>query len=97
VMGNDGLRRLFSGKVITLIGGMCYSIYLIHGLLIIYIAKWVAQFRLGNSYMVNFALQAGIYAGITLAVCAVFFILVEKPFMGLQFRKRTIHHLSGQA
>jgi len=86
VLGNPGLTRYFSGRIITLIGGMCYSIYLIHGLLIIAIAPYVALLRVPGGYVLNFLLQATVYAIVTLIVSSVYFLLVEKPFMGIRFR-----------
>ena len=88
VLGNAQVKKLFSGRLITLIGGMCYSIYLIHGLLIIYIDEWLFRLQIpGGGYLVNFLLQASLYAIATLIVCSLYFVLVEKPFMTLKIRK----------
>lgn len=89
VLGNAGLTKAFSGRIITLIGGMCYSIYLIHGLLIIAIAPYVAKLRIPGGYVLNFLLQAGVYAMVTLIVCSAYFLLLEKPFMNRSARAGT--------
>lgn len=88
VLGNPLCSRLLSGKIVTLIGGMCYSIYLIHGLLIIYIDEWVFRLHFPQAgYVLNFLWQAGLYAVAVLIVCSLYFVLVEKPFMAIRLRK----------
>ncbi len=85
---NVTLKKLLSCTPVTIIGGMCYSIYLLHpgviGLLMYSIA--------GIQFSENVILNGGVHLIITifsiLAVSAVFFLLVEKPTMRKDWWKR---------
>ncbi len=72
---------IFSNRVITDIGGMCYSIYLFH-FLVIYMAKhntW--RLHLGQNFWLYYALQAALIIPAVLLCCGTFFLLVERPCM----------------
>ena len=57
VFNNETLRKLFSIKALTIIGGMCYSIYLLHNPLLYVIGNITKRLYHGHSYWKNFALQ----------------------------------------
>jgi peptidoglycan/LPS O-acetylase OafA/YrhL len=72
---------VFSNRVITSIGGMCYRIYLFH-FLVIYMAKhnpW--RLHLGQNFWMYYALQAALIIPAVLVCCGTFFLLVERPCM----------------
>lgn len=86
IFNNDMLRRLFSLKALTIIGGMCYSIYLLHVPLLYIIGNITKSLYHGHSYWKNFLMQLPFYAIGVLVVCSLYFVIIEKPFM--QYRRR---------
>jgi len=77
---NTYLKRMLSVKVITILGGMCYSAYLFHfGVLSAFgtIAKSVTD--VSNPYMAPVFLL--IVTGLILLCTSIFFFFVERPFM----------------
>lgn len=73
-------RRLMRISIITVIGGMCYSIYLLHNAVI----QWFAKFGFGAlsaNYSVGIVQAALIAIPLILIVCGLFFRLIERPCM----------------
>jgi peptidoglycan/LPS O-acetylase OafA/YrhL len=74
--------------LITNIGGMCYSIYLLH-FPIIYATKHVtAYWHLGSSFWLFYCLQGLIILPVVLLVCGAFFLLIERPCMDRHWPQR---------
>jgi len=72
---------LFGNRLLTNIGGMCYSIYLFH-LPIIYAVKHNTGFwHIGSNFWVFYALQCCLILPAVLLLCGTFFILIERPCM----------------
>ena len=90
IFNNKGLRKVFSWKPLTIIGGMCYSIYLLHSPVLYTIGNITKRIYYGHSYWKNFLLQLPFYALSVLIVCSVYFIVVEKPFMKYRRKKARI-------
>src|SRR5690606_8043322 len=57
VMKNDLVRRAFSYKFIPIIGGMCYSIYLLHYTIISFLGRFTLRLHITNYYLPNLFLQ----------------------------------------
>ena len=74
-------NRFFVNKWIYTIGGMCYSIYLLHYAFFHLLVKFSKQLALTNDYGVNLGIQIIIGLPIILAISIVFFIFVERPCM----------------
>ena len=72
--------RILSNRWITTIGGMCYSIYLLHYPLLILAQRWTAGLSRLSPGLALLG-RAVVYAPIVLAVSGVFFVLVERPCM----------------
>lgn len=74
------MREVLTNRWIVTVGGMCYSIYLLHYPLILLIGRWSRSLLMGSPD-VSFLLQ--LLATIPLAVSAglVLFVLVERPCM----------------
>ncbi len=69
------------------IGGMCYTIYLYHFLVIDLLAPYTVQLtNASRSLRFDFLIQCLLLAPCILIVSAVFFLLVEKPCMRLSSR-----------
>jgi peptidoglycan/LPS O-acetylase OafA/YrhL len=75
------LRRFFSWKPVYLIGGMCYSIYLIHYPLISTVCRLLAKIRPEIHYLPALALMVFIWLPVVLAIATAFFVLIEHPCM----------------
>ncbi len=82
------VRRFFSNPWIATIGGMCYTIYLYHVLLIWIIGPIGLRIKIGGAgFYGNIALQSLFLVPMVLAISAVLFAFFERPFM-----QRNWHH-----
>jgi len=82
----------FSNSLITDIGGMCYSIYLLH-FPIIYAVKHITAFwHIGSNFWVYCALQACLILPCVLLFCGAFFLLIERPCMDRDWPKKLWNH-----
>jgi peptidoglycan/LPS O-acetylase OafA/YrhL len=81
ILTNNTMKKIFSAEFITIIGGMCYSIYLLHFAIISAAGTLLlkAGFPLTNRFY--FPLYALLFISLVLVLSAVYFVLVEKPFM----------------
>jgi peptidoglycan/LPS O-acetylase OafA/YrhL len=77
---NERFKQLFTVKWMTIIGGMCYSIYLLHFGIIACFGAIVLKFT--NDFSIY---QAPIYlliiTALILLLSAAYFYFIEKPFM----------------
>jgi peptidoglycan/LPS O-acetylase OafA/YrhL len=71
----------FTRSIIYLIGGMCYSIYLLHYALFHILVKFSSDIETGFGYWSNFGIQFLILFPIVLLISSVFYITIEKPCM----------------
>jgi peptidoglycan/LPS O-acetylase OafA/YrhL len=81
VFGNKWWNKIFSLSGITLIGGMCYSIYLLHTVIISAVGRLTVVRLQGYSYLTFYWSQVMIFLVAVLAVSAIYFLLIEKPCM----------------
>jgi peptidoglycan/LPS O-acetylase OafA/YrhL len=72
---------LFSHPVITDIGGMCYSLYLFHFLIISSVTRLSKPVHLGHNFLAYYLVQAILVLPFVLIFCGIFFLLVERPCM----------------
>src|ERR1700734_4214972 len=79
---------VFSNRVITDVGGMCYSIYLFHFLIIYGIKHLTAPLHLGQNFWVYFALQSIIILPVVMVFCGIFFLLIERPCMDREWPRK---------
>ncbi|HZP17287.1 MAG TPA: acyltransferase [Terriglobales bacterium] len=81
-------NRFFSNRWITAIGGMCYSIYLIHYEVISAVArstKTIGQSLPGPVYL---GLQFVLLGLVIVSVCGLYFVFLEKPCMRRDWPQR---------
>jgi len=81
ILKNDVVKKVFSYKFIPIIGGMCYSIYLLHYTIISVIGRYTLQLHLTDYYLPNIFLQILLLGIPILAIASVFYYFVERPFM----------------
>jgi peptidoglycan/LPS O-acetylase OafA/YrhL len=74
-------RRIFSHYFITIIGGMCYSIYLIHYEVISAAGRFTKGIAEGWPYWAYFFVQLALIGAAILFICGLYFVLLEKPCM----------------
>lgn len=85
---------IITNPLITVIGGMCYTIYLLHNVLISAIVSFTREIEPADTLGGNFLVQCLIVIPVVLAICAIYFLLIEKPCMQRDWPKR-LHHLIG--
>src|SRR6266849_4534549 len=72
---------VFSHPIVTDIGGMCYSLYLFHFLIISAVCRVSKPVHIGHDFWAYYLLQAVLVLPVVLILCGVFFLLVERPCM----------------
>lgn len=81
VLKNESLKRIFSYKFIPIIGGMCYTIYLLHYTLISVFGRFIIGLRLTSYYLPNLFLQTILLCIPILLISSVYYLYIERPFM----------------
>lgn len=73
--------RFLRNAWIAVIGGMCYTIYLIHLPLLEALTRLTSSWQFTSHFSINLLVQALILLPIVFAISAVGFLLLEKPCM----------------
>ena len=68
-------------KVLYIIGGMCYTIYLLHYPLFHFTGKLTKKILPFDFYYSNYLIQATLLLPIVFTICCCYYILIEKPCM----------------
>jgi peptidoglycan/LPS O-acetylase OafA/YrhL len=84
---------LFNGcltsRPIFLIGGMCYTIYLYHGLVLNVVAVITRPFYIHSlPYWANFPIQCAIHSALAMLICGPLFFFIERPCMRRDWPQR---------
>ena len=90
VLTNSKMKQLFSAQLLIIIGGMCYSIYLLHLGIVSFAGKILLQDNMDLTNNVFIIPLAILLAALVLLISSIYFLVVEKPFMkpfGLSKRK----------
>jgi peptidoglycan/LPS O-acetylase OafA/YrhL len=75
------INRLFTNVWLTTIGGMCYSIYLLHNYAISALGAYTENLFLSSSIALRTLMQFVMMTPLILAVSALYYILIEKSCM----------------
>jgi peptidoglycan/LPS O-acetylase OafA/YrhL len=87
------LNRFFRSPFVTTVGGMCYSIYLTHVLVIHGCFAVLAKFHIGSTYD-RFYISGLLFAlPMILLIGTVFYILVEHPCMDRNWPQKLVQYL----
>jgi peptidoglycan/LPS O-acetylase OafA/YrhL len=87
--------RVFSSDALTIIGGMCYTIYLIHYPIISAVGRF-SRFRFtGLSFLPYFALQTLLCSIAVMIFSATYFVLIERPCMYKDWPQRLWKKVAG--
>src|ERR1700748_477814 len=57
ILKNNAVKKVFSYKFIPIIGGMCYSIYLLHYAIISFLGRHTIHFHVTDYYLPHLLLQ----------------------------------------
>jgi peptidoglycan/LPS O-acetylase OafA/YrhL len=86
VLTNQVMKKMFSNKYLTVIGGMCYSIYLLHFGILSAGGKILQNSNLLSSTMSLVPLYFILFTTAILLISSVYFLFVEKRFMKMVVR-----------
>jgi peptidoglycan/LPS O-acetylase OafA/YrhL len=89
-------NRFFTNPWITAIGGMCYSIYLLHNPVLNTILARTKGLAPASSYAANLSLQLAVVTPLLLLPCALYFLCVEKPCMRRDWPRRLLDRISAR-
>jgi peptidoglycan/LPS O-acetylase OafA/YrhL len=81
ILRNETVKKVFSYKFIPIIGGMCYTIYLLHYTIISMIGRYLVQFHFTQYYIPNLLLQFILNIIPILLISSLFYLYIERPFM----------------
>jgi peptidoglycan/LPS O-acetylase OafA/YrhL len=74
-------RAALTNRWIVVTGGMCYSLYLVHGVFIVVFGRLTTRLPGPPSYEAYFLMQVALLTPLILVGSALFFVLIEKPCM----------------
>ena len=80
VLFNEGLKKRMSSQLITIIGGMCYSIYLLHLLIMSAVSKGFASLPFLEG-VAGIIVYGALLLAVVVIFSAVFYRLIEQPCM----------------
>lgn len=75
------MNWIFTRPVIYIIGGMCYSIYLLHYAFLHLMTKVTVGLSIGQGYLADLGIQLLVALPAVLLISAIFYLLIEKPCM----------------
>jgi len=79
------LNKIFTNKRVVIIGGMCYSIYLLHYGITYFIMQTFTKNMVSYKYPRDIFIQSIIIIPIILIISIIFFVLLERPFMDVHW------------
>lgn len=82
-------HRLLTNRWLATIGGMCYSIYLVHYVLLVSLRPALAGFRAAPPWM-DVMVYAVVLLPIVFAVSTLFFVVIERPCMDSAWTSRIL-------
>jgi len=85
--------KFLSYPFVTNIGGMCYSIYMLHSPIIYVFGKYVVSVTFSRYSIVNFSIYLILILSLILLISAIFFQLIEKPCMERDWHKKLFNRL----
>lgn len=82
--------RLLANPLITNIGGMCYTIYLLHYPLISMFGNPLMKINISNNSLVNTLAYSSILLFVVMIFSALYFLMIERPCMDKNWYKRIL-------
>lgn len=81
VLTVDRMKKIFSVDALVIIGGMCYSIYLLHFAIISLTGQLIMRSGLDYGNITFVLLYAFLMIILVVIISGLYFLLIEKPFM----------------
>ena len=81
-------NKFFTSKLISTIGGMCYSLYLLHYPLIVFLLPYTLKLQVSDDLRWNLLVQIIILIPLIIVIVSLFFITVERPCMRKDWPKQ---------
>jgi peptidoglycan/LPS O-acetylase OafA/YrhL len=79
------LNKILTNKWVTMVGGMCYSIYLLHYAITYFIIQTFTKNSFSYNYLADISIQSIIIIPFIVVLSAIFFVLLERPFMNVSW------------
>lgn len=92
ILGNSW-RLMLSHPLLTSIGGMCYTIYLWHMVIISGFGNFLTRFYIENSYIATLLTQAAVILPSVILFSSTLYILIEKPCMDKHWPSKCKNYL----
>lgn len=96
VFRSTWVNRFLTLPWITAMGGMCYTIYLIHLPIIELFIRFSKAIHVTDFFTINFLIQLILLIPILLTVSIVFYLLIEKPCMHKDWPQRLKEYLQAK-
>lgn len=90
ILRNELVKKVFSYKFVPIIGGMCYTTYLIHYTVISMLGRYTVRLKLTDYYLPNLFFQFFLLIIPILLIAAFFYLYVERPFMSKKWHEKFI-------
>jgi peptidoglycan/LPS O-acetylase OafA/YrhL len=87
-------RKIFRTPWIALTGGMCYSFYLMHMLVISAALKYTRRFILPSNMLLSFLIQLALIGPCIYAFCTAYYVFIERPCMDPNWFRKLMARLS---
>lgn len=75
------VRHLLTRPLLTVIGGMCYTIYLIHIQVISFGGRLFPSLKISDHFFINFLIQLPLFLFMIGIMSVIYFVCVERPCM----------------
>lgn len=87
-------KKIWSQKILTTFGGMCYTIYLLHVPIMSGIGNITAHWQFSKFYLPTLFIQTLIILPPTLIASFIFFLLIEKPCMDRDWPRKLVAYVT---
>lgn len=87
-------RQIFRTQWIALTGGMCYSFYLMHMLVISIAFKLTRRCILPSSVLLSYLIQVVLLGACIYLFCTAYYVLIERPCMDPNWPRKLMARLS---
>lgn len=91
VITDDVWKNLFSNRIFTSIGGMCYTIYLWHMLILSAVGNKLMVLNVANNFLLDFLFKMSVLFILVILFSAIPFLIIEKPTMDKDWPRKLYH------
>jgi peptidoglycan/LPS O-acetylase OafA/YrhL len=86
----NSVFKTLSLKIITNVGGMCYSIYLLHGPIISLFGNFLIKIKFTNYLNLNILICSLLLIFFIMIISSIFFLVIERPCMDKDWYKKIL-------